>query len=279
MPDLGFYHPIVIHFAIGLLPAGVAFRWLSLTGRLARGPAAASLILMATAATLVAVRSGDDAHVAVEAVPGLAAAVRAHQTWGERTQALVLAVGVLELVALALPSHAHVPGLRLASAGIGLVAVLAVLQTGKLGGDLVYARAGGVGIRSGDSADVARLLLAGLVDQADVDEKEGRQSDAANLLELAARRFPADAAVQLLAAGAVLRDRGDPASALAILERLGPIPDEPDLHFRRGWLTAEALDGLGRRPEARAELARLQAEFPDNRRLRARLAREADRAP
>ncbi len=33
--DLGPYHPIVVHFAIGLLAAGVVLRWLSLTGRLA----------------------------------------------------------------------------------------------------------------------------------------------------------------------------------------------------------------------------------------------------
>ena len=65
MPDLGFYHPIVIHFAIGLITGGVLLRWLSLTRRGAfAGPAAVTLILLATAATLVAAQSGEDAHVA-----------------------------------------------------------------------------------------------------------------------------------------------------------------------------------------------------------------------
>jgi predicted Zn-dependent protease len=154
-----------------------------------------------------------------------------------------------------------------------------VLETGKLGGELVYARAAGVGIRNGDPADVARLLLAGLVSQADVDEKAGRPDDAASLLEIAARRFPADPAVQLLAADAMLRDRNDPAGALAILERLGPVPAEPNLRFRRRWLTADALDALGRGPEARAELDRLRAEFPDNPRLQNRLACAAQEMP
>jgi hypothetical protein len=45
------------------------------------------------------------------------------------------------------------------------------------------------------------------------------------------------------------------------------------MRFRRGWLTADALDTLGRGPEARAELGRLRAEFPDNARLGRRLAR------
>jgi uncharacterized membrane protein len=47
MPDIGPLHPIVVHFAIGLLVAGVALRWLSLTGRVRfAGPAAALLLLV-----------------------------------------------------------------------------------------------------------------------------------------------------------------------------------------------------------------------------------------
>jgi uncharacterized membrane protein len=279
MPDIGFYHPIVIHFAIGLLAVGVLFRWMSLTGHTTfAGPAAASVILLATVATLVAAQSGEDAHVAVEAVPGAAGAVRAHQLWGKRTRNLVVAVGGLELLALAFRGRATARRILFASAGLGLVAFLSVLQTGKLGGELVYAHAGGVGIRSGDPEDVARLLLAGLVEQAELDEKVGRPGDAASLLEIAAQRFPADPTVQVRAAEALLQDRHDPAGALEVLTRLGPTPDEPRLRFRRGWLTADALDALGRHAEARVVLERLRTEFPENSRLRGRLAR-ADARP
>ena len=280
MPDIGFYHPIVIHFAIGLLAVGVLFRWMSLTRRAAfAGPAAASVILLATVATLVAAQSGEDAHVAVEAVPGADGAVRAHQQWGERTRNLALAVGGLELLALAFRGRANARRILFASAGLGLVAFLSVLQTGKLGGELVYAHAGGVGVRSGDPEDVARLLLAGLFEQAELDEKAGRAADAASLLEIAAQRFPADPTVQVRAAEARLEDRHDPAGALEVLGRLGPTPDEPRLRFRRGWLTADALDALGRHAEARAVLERLRTEFPENTRLRGRLARADARPP
>jgi tetratricopeptide repeat protein len=64
----------------------------------------------------------------------------------------------------------------------------------------------------------------------------------------------------------------------ALLERPGPAPDEPGLRFRRGWLTAGALEALGRRPEARAVLEQMRAEFPDSVRLRSRLARADRRA-
>jgi len=164
------------------------------------------------------------------------------------------------------------------SAGFGLLAFVCILQTGKLGGELVYGHAGGVGIRSGDPEDIARLFLAGLFRQAELDEKAGRAGDAASLLEIAARRFPADPAVQVRAAEALLEDRNDPAGALEILGRLEPTPEDPRLRFRRGWLTADALDALGRQPEARAVLERLRVEFPENTRLRGRLAR-ADASP
>src|SRR5881398_3471085 len=267
MPDLGFYHPIVIHFAIGLITGGVLLRWLSLTRRGAfAGRAAVTLILLAMAATLVAAQSGEDA-------PGISAAVRAHQLWGERTRNVVLLAGGLELLTLALCGRSIVRTMSFVSAGVGLLALVCILQTGKLGGELVYGHAGGVGIRSGDPEDVARLFLAGLFRQAELDERAGRTGDAASLLELAAQRFPSDPTVQVRAAEVLLEDRNDPAGALAILERLAPTSDEPRLRFRRGWLTADALDALGRQPEGRAVLERLRAEFPENTRLRSRLAR------
>ena len=276
MPDLGFYHPIVIHFAIGLITGGVLLRWLSLTRRGAfAGPAAVTLILLATAATLVAAQSGEDAHVAVEAAPGIAAAVRAHQQWGERTRNVALLVGGLELLTLALRGRSIVRTMSFVSAGFGLLAFLCILQTGKLGGELVYGHAGGVGIRSGDPEDVARLFLAGLFRQAELDEKAGRAGDAASLLEIAARRFPSDTAVQVRAAEALLEDRNDPAGALVTLERLGPTSDDPRLRFRRGWLTADALDALGRGDAAAVTLEHLRGEFPDDPHLARRIARRS----
>jgi hypothetical protein len=81
------------------------------------------------------------------------------------------------------------------------------------------------------------------------------------------------------AAEALLEDRHDAAGALALLAHPGPTPDEPPLRFRRAWLTADALDALGRDAEARAVLERLRTEFPENTRLRGRLARADARPP
>jgi len=90
MFGIGFYHPLVIHFAIGLLIVGVLLRWVALAGRVAlTGPAATTLLLLGAVAVVAAAWSGEDAHIAVEAVPGIAPAVRAHQTWGERTRNVV----------------------------------------------------------------------------------------------------------------------------------------------------------------------------------------------
>jgi len=277
MPDLGFYHPIVVHFAIGLLAGGVGLRVLSLARRgRPVAPAAVALVLAAAVAIVLAARSGEDAHVAVEAAPGVGPIVRGHETWGERTRAAAVVAAGLELATLALRRRPLARAAALASAAVGVAALACVVETGKLGGELVYAHAGGVGIRSGEPGDVGRLLLAGLVRQADVDERTGRPREAVRLLRMAARRFPADADVQLRVADALLEDGHDPRGALAILERPASVAADPRLRLRRGWLTADALDALGRPDDARATLERLRAEFPADARLRRRLAR-ADR--
>jgi len=80
MPSLAAFHPPIVHFAIGLLVAGVLLRCLSLTGRAGwSGPAAAALLLTGALASVAAARSGTDAHGPVERVPGSAPAVVAHE--------------------------------------------------------------------------------------------------------------------------------------------------------------------------------------------------------
>ncbi len=273
MSDIGFYHPLIVHFVIALAMVGVLFRWVAFTG-IARftGPAAAALLVLGSLAAIVAARSGDDASIAAGTVPGSAALVREHGEWGMRTRNVLAIVSALELVALAGRGAARRPAL-LASGVAGLAALGCIYETGERGGELVYAHAGGVGIRSGDPADVGRLLLAGLYHQAQLDERAGRADDAAALIELAARRFPAEPAVQVLVAQSLLEHRHDPATALAVLRRVEPPAAERQLRFRRDWLSADALEALGQTEAARTILARLRAEFPDSQRLRRRLER------
>jgi uncharacterized membrane protein len=134
MSDIGFYHPLIVHFVIALAIVGVLSRWISFTGSAKfTGPAAVALLLLGTIAAIVAARSGNDASI-VRALEFLAIVGRA--AWAR-------------------------PAL-LASGVVGLAALGCIYETGERGGELVYAHAGGVGIRSGDPADVGRLLLAGL---------------------------------------------------------------------------------------------------------------------
>src|ERR1044072_3795952 len=101
MPNLGVYHPIIVHFAIALLILGVVFRWISLSGRAVfTGPAAATLILVGTAAAVLAVQSGTDAHGPVERIPGGRPAVQEHEEAGEWARNVFLVVALLEIAAL-----------------------------------------------------------------------------------------------------------------------------------------------------------------------------------
>jgi uncharacterized membrane protein len=272
-------HPLIVHFAVGLLVAGVLLRLVSLAGRWAfTGPAALTLLLAGTGAAALAAKSGHDAHGPAERVPGARQAVQDHEKWGDWTRNVFLAVVAAELVALVLARRGKEKPAYLASAALGVVGLVCLIQAGSKGGDLVYAYAGGVGLRRNDPEDVGRLLLAGLYHQAQVDRKAGRGEEAALLLDTARRRFPADVEVQLLGAESQLLDRQDPAAAMAALARVTVPKDEPRLRARHGLLMVDALVASGQRDAARAALQGLRAELPDHPGVK-RKAAELEGAP
>jgi uncharacterized membrane protein len=274
MPDLGPFHPQIVHFVIALLFTGVAFRWLSFAraARLAfTGPAAAVLLIAGTTAAALAVHSGLNAHGPVERVPGARAAVQEHQEWGERTRNVFIVVAALEIVALVPAAARWRKGAYVASALVGLAGAFCLFEAGEHGGDLVYGYAGGVGIRSGNPDDVDRLLTAGLYHQAMLDRKAGRTADAARLIDQVAQRAPEDTTVRLLVIESLILDKQDGKAALAALARFPARPDSRFVRFRVGLLRADALALAGMRDSARATLEGMTGEFANNRAIADRL--------
>jgi uncharacterized membrane protein len=264
-------HPQIVHFTIVLVIVGVVFRLVSMLGRPAyAGPAASTLLILAAATSVLSVQSGVAAHGPVERVPGSRPAVVEHEEWGERARNVALAVGVIELLALALRRSPRVRYVHAASALVGLVAVFAVYEAGKHGGELVYNYAGGVGIRSGDPRDVERLLLAGVYHQAQAERKAGRAEESASLFAMAARTFPGDVEVQLVAAESLLVDRKDPVAALDALAAVHPPQDNRMLRTRQATLQADAYEAAGQPASAITTLEAIVAAFP-NPRLQQRL--------
>jgi uncharacterized membrane protein len=283
--DLGPYHPIVVHFAIAFLVAGVLFRLASLGGRHLlpgrlqfAGPAACTLLLAGLAAAYVAYESGLSASADAESIPGAEAAVEAHEDWAEWTFKLFVAVAVLEVLGLVLGRFGKDQPVLLASGALGLVGLFFVYETGEHGGEVVYSYAGGVGTRSRDPEDVSRLLLAGLYQQAIVDRAEGKSADAARLVEFAASRFPGNLEVQLLLAESQLADGQDAAAATATLGRLQIPQQESRLRLRHGILLVDALVAAGHDDAARAALASVKSEFPEDGQVKERV-RRLERAP
>ena len=274
MPNLASFHPQIVHFAIALLCVGVLFRWISLTGRAAwTGPAAAVLLLVGTVSAVLAVQSGTDAHGPVERVPGARAAVIEHEDWGKRTRNIFLIVAALEIGALALARRSArvTKGLTIASAVVGLAGGFALYEAGEHGGELVYSYAGGVGIRSGDTTDVSRLLMAGLYHSAQAARTRHDSAAAAELFAEMARRFPGDTTVQFLAIESLVRDRNDGKAALAALARVTVPAGDQRLRLRYGFLKTDAFLAAGRSDSARATLEQLARDFPENSRIRDRL--------
>jgi len=275
MPDLGPLHPQIVHFVVALLLVGVALRWISLTGKLPfTGPAATTLLLLGTVAAVFAASSGTDAHDVVERIPGVGQAVRDHEDWGHTTRTVFLIVAGLEIVALVLARRRAAWGrwALVLSGLVGLFGCYAVYETADRGGKLVYTFAGGPGLRTGDTSDIARLFTAGVYEQAMVDRARHQSAAAAALIDELARRSPNDTTVQLLHIESQLRDRQDAKAALAALGALHAAPDNPRLAVRVGMLTADSYVALGQADSAKAVLRRLVAQFPMFQRLKDRLA-------
>jgi uncharacterized membrane protein len=263
---MGELHPQVVHFTIVLTIIGVAFRLVSLLGKPAfASPAAATLLLLAAASSVVSVRSGTAAHGPVERAPGARPAVMEHEEWGERTQTVLLIVGAIEILGLLLRRSQKVRLVHSLAAVAGLAAVVCVYEAGEHGGELVYGYAGGVGIRSGDPKDVERLLLAGYYHQALAERSAGRSDRAADLLSAAAARFPSDPEVQMLAADSLLRDRKNPQGALEALAQVTLPPGNRFMAFQHATLQADAYEALGRKDAAVSALESVLETFPNPR--------------
>ena len=274
MLEIGSWHPQIVHFVIALLGVGVVLRLISLTGRLQfTGPAATTLIVLGTIAAVFAVASGDQAHGPAERIPGAREAVTNHEDWGKRTRNLFIVIATLEVVSLVLSSRERSRrvgrGVAIGSAVLGVVGLFFLFETGEHGGELVYEYAGGVGTRSGDPADVERLLIAGLYHNAMRDREAGRSEDAARLFGEMERRLPNDPEVRLLAIESTLLDRRDAQAALSALRGFAP-GDNARLGARAGLMRVDAFLASSQRDSAVFTLQQLRQRFPLNQRIRAR---------
>lgn len=264
MPDIGAYHPLIVHFVLALGIVGVLLRLVSLTGKLSwTGPAAALLLISASVAAVFAAQSGKDAHGLAERIPGVRPAVQEHEETGELTRNLFLVVGVLELAALLFRARAGTAkGLLFASGLVGIGAALELYEAGEHGGELVYSYAGGVGTRTGDPEDVQRLLVAGLYHQARTSREAGRLEESARLIDELSRQSPDDPAVKLLVAESLLKDRNDPTAALAAVAAIEAPPEDRFVTIRKGMLASEAWVAAGQKDSAKVILSDLAQRFP-----------------
>lgn len=262
MSDIAVLHPQLVHFAMVLGIVGVLFRLISLTGKAGwTNSAAAAMLIAAGAVGYATAESGHQAHGPVERIPGAVKAVQEHEEWGNRARNMLLLVGAIELIGLAFRKHKSAAALRLVSGLAGIGAVFALYEAGEHGGELVYSYAGGPGLRSGDTTDVTRLLVAGLYNRAMADRTAGDADGAARLIDELARRMPNDLTVKLTVIESQIKDRNDAAGALAALHAFDPGDDRRG-KFRKAFLLADAYKAAGSVDSARSVLEAFKAANP-----------------
>jgi uncharacterized membrane protein len=274
MPEIGYFHPQIVHFVIAGLSLGILFRVLSVTGKLPwTDRAATAIILLGTVAAVFAVQSGTDTHQLSERIPGAAAAVQAHEDAGKDLRNLFLFISAIEIAALIPALAKWKKYLIMASAAICLWGAYEVYDVGRLGGIVVYSFAGGVGERTNDTTDVNHTMVAALYNRALLDREQKNSAAAAQEFEELARRFPNDQEIQLAYAQSLIIDKKDGAAAMA---QLGKIPMPPDT--ARAWsryqsTKADAFVAMGQTDSARVILTALVAKFPQSQRLKDKLAK------
>lgn len=199
-----------------------------------------------------------------------------HEELAIQAKNIFLAVAALELIALGLarPSlgvdrYARV--VQVASVVVGLYGSFVLFRASEYGGELVYSYAGGPGLRTGNPADVERLLLAGLYNQSREDRKAGHAADAAGLIDEMARRFPRDPEVRLLRVESMMLDRKDYSGARIAADSVPLLASDTRLRARQATLKADAYLGMSQPDSARAVLTAAVAAFPQNARLKAKL--------
>jgi uncharacterized membrane protein len=273
-PDIGYFHPQIVHFVIAGLGLGILFRWLSVTGKWPwTDRAATTLILLGTLASVFAVMSGTQTHELAERIPGVAAAVQAHEDAGHDVRNFFLVIAALEIAAL-IPALAKWRRWIIIASAVGCVwGAYDIFDAGQKGGVLVYSFAGGVGERSGDSVDVNFVVRSALYDRALLDRQQKNAGGASQEFEELARRFPNDAGIQLAAAQSLLEDKKDPAAAMAALGKIAVPPDTSRLFGRYQMARADAFVGLGQTDSARAILTAMAAKFPQSQRIKDKLAK------
>ncbi len=264
MPDIGYYHPQLVHFAIAMCGLGVAFRLASLTGRAPwTNPTASALLIAGGVVAYFTAQSGLDAHGPVERIPGALAAVQDHEEWGERARNVFGVLAGIELIGLLVKPAKAVKIIRVVAALGGLGGLFVLYEAAEHGGELVYEYAGGPGVRSGNPEHLTKLLVAGLYTRALADRAAGDMDGAARLIDELGRRMPDDQGVKWVVLESRIKDRGDAAGALEALRQIEPLADDRRGIIRKGLLTADAYKALGAADSARAVLQALQQKLPD----------------
>jgi len=140
-------HPALIHFPIVLIFLGCGAAALSLfSERWNIRSWTVVLLVLAAIGTMVATWSGGEARHAVGVLPPVTAQlVHNHAEWGETTRNIAIATAILAVAGLWIKAGPRLDlAFRFLLFAMTLIATLSVIQTGRLGGEMVYHH--GVGI-------------------------------------------------------------------------------------------------------------------------------------
>ncbi len=234
--DIAQFHPQLVHFVVALGVAGVILRLVSLTGKAPWTNPAADHAPPRRRRHQHGSRSSPAPRPMAPPSASPAPATRCRSTRNSASARAISSCSSPHSSSRRSPSSSASNwqrGFRVASGIGGIAAAVVLYQAGEAGGKLVYSYAGGVGLRSGDPADVQRLLVAGLYHQARAARAAGNHAEAARLIDELALQRPDDPSISFLQVESMIRDRQDAAARSSCWPPRTPTPTTSGSTSRR----------------------------------------------
>jgi len=271
MEWLGQYHPFIAHFTIGLLPAGVLIfiiyfwskhEWFLYT--------AATLFTLSTLASIISWYTGDIAHELVERIPGVREAIHNHEYWANIVMRSNIVLSALTLVYIKFKDKEILRYNQDAAhwlvATVGIWCVIAVILTGKNGGNLVFDYMVAGGARGNTAESINRQANAYYYNQLDYLKSTNEYSKMISVYREIETNFPENVDFKIMYAEFLFQQLNQGQEAITKLnEAMSLIKDPTSRVYERALIVKHrAYTSLNDKAGQDAVLADLTKNFPNS---------------
>lgn len=263
-------HPFLAHFSVALLPAGIL---VPIIYRFAHQEwllkASFSLFVLSSVALLLSYFSGGAVEELVEKIPGVKGAIEEHEQWGTIAKWSVFSLTVLTFLYMQFKDSLlrfNQDASYYVVLVVGLWASVAVILTGRLGGDLVYDYAVAGAVRKPSAESIQRQMNAYFYTKLEYLKEKNDIPAIYSLFREIEVQLPDNTDFRIMQAEFLFQQLNNPTEALNIIKQVKELLKDPQSRQYHDALVAEykAYVALADQDGQTAVKKRLAELFPDS---------------